>query len=448
MSPIESPILALFRAPMLEKLKVLAHIGLFGAGGMLLLPSPPKKTLQPAPDGQGPAHEEIDKVNAALEEMKKQLDELHKAGENAAAAAGENSADGRMLSERILSEGGQLDPGLAAQGTTPEADAGRMAAIQQQVDELAKNVQDKANKANDIADSLRNMGMGGMPGLGGGMPGLGGGPGMGMPAGLSPLGGSGLGAPAPVSASDGDAMKPAEVSKLGDDVLKPSPIQDSNAPGGAPAAGTAATAPPAGNTPPPPGTATTPNPETKPKPDAPSTSKEITLPGGQVVTARSAEGAQAVRNALEKPTGTGDMATAAYAGTGVDIPTDGADPGHKVDPADVKPGDIAVCDDHTAIVAGNGQLIGPDGQLQPLGVINDWQGFKGFFDPTASADAAGSTAAVPVAAAPQPPPTGTTPASDATVLATGPARTPAGAGTTHAPASPGFGLPATPHNER
>lgn len=445
MSPIESPILALFRAPLLEKLKALAHVGLFGAGGMLLLPSPPKKTLQPAPDGQGPAHQEIDKVNATLEEMKKQLDELHKAGESAAAAAGANSDDGRMLSERILSEGGQLDPGLTAQGTTPEADAGRMAAIQQQVDELAKNVQDKANKANDIADSLRNMGMGGMPGLGGGMPGLGGGPGMGMPAGLSPLGGSGLGAPSPVSAPGGDAMKPAEVSKLGDDVLKPSPIQDSNAPVAAPVAGTGATAPPAGNAPPP-GTAATPAPEAKPKAEAASTSKEITLPGGQVVTARSAEAAQAVRNALEKPTGTGDMATAAYAGTGVDIPTDGADPGHKVDPADVKPGDIAVCDDHTAIVAGNGQLIGPDGQLQPLGVINDWQGFKGFFDPTASADAAGSTAAVPVAAAPQPPPAAA--ASDATVLAAGPARPPTGAGTTHTPASPGFGLPATPQNER
>ncbi|EUA17326.1 hypothetical protein I552_0527 [Mycobacterium xenopi 3993] len=40
-------------------------------------------------------------------------------------------------------------------------------------------------------------------------------------------------------------------------------------------------------------------------------------------------------------------------------------PGRKIDPADLQPGDIAVFDDHTAIVAGNGQLIGPTANCSP-----------------------------------------------------------------------------------
>lgn len=48
-----------------------------------------------------------------------------------------------------------------------------------------------------------------------------------------------------------------------------------------------------------------------------------------------------------------------------------------VDPASARPGDIAVFADHTAIVAGNGQLIGPAGQQQhPTG-----PGFRGIFRP-------------------------------------------------------------------
>lgn len=397
-----------FPAALLEYL-VTGH-GPFGSGGRVSLPPPPRSMPVAGPHGEGPAQEEIDRINAALAEMQKQLDAAHTAGEHAAEAAGMNSDDGRLLSERILADADQLSAGLASQGATPEADAGRLAAVQQQVDELAKTVRDKADAAQGIADSLRNMGMGGLPGMG--MPGMGGGPGlgmpgMGMPAGLSPMGGPGLGAPAPVSPAGNDAVSAR------DDVLKSSPIQHPDDPVAAPVAGTGATVPAGKASPPPAPAAATPKP------------RDITLPGGQVVQARSPEGAQAVRNAIEKPTGTGDMATAAYAGTGVDIPADGADPGRKVDPTDVKPGDIAVCDDHTAIVAGNGQIIGPDGQLQPLGVVNDWQGFKGFFDPTAAADAE-STAAVPVAAPPPPTSTATDP-NNTTVLAS-PGRPPVTAG--------------------
>lgn len=47
-----------------------------------------------------------------------------------------------------------------------------------------------------------------------------------------------------------------------------------------------------------------------------------------------------------------------------------------VDPASARPGDIAVFTDHTAIVAGNGQLIGPAGKQDPTG-----PGFQGIFRP-------------------------------------------------------------------
>lgn len=47
-----------------------------------------------------------------------------------------------------------------------------------------------------------------------------------------------------------------------------------------------------------------------------------------------------------------------------------------VDPSTARPGDIAAFADHTAIVAGNGQLIGPAGQQHPTG-----PGFQGIFRP-------------------------------------------------------------------
>ncbi|MEN4476601.1 hypothetical protein [Mycolicibacterium cosmeticum] len=48
-----------------------------------------------------------------------------------------------------------------------------------------------------------------------------------------------------------------------------------------------------------------------------------------------------------------------------------------VDPASARPGDIAVFADHTAIVADNGQLIGPSGQEHPAG-----PGFQGIYRPS------------------------------------------------------------------
>ncbi|MBE5477733.1 hypothetical protein E3G68_005066 [Mycobacteroides abscessus] len=433
---------------------------LFGSGDQPKMPPPPQPPpATPPTNGEGPAQEQIDKINQMLADMQKKIEEMHKAGENAADETGNNSDAGRTTHDQILSGGGGLGPALAAQGGTPEADAGRLEALQQQLDELQQNVQDKAGNANGIADSLRNLGMG-MPGLG--MPSLGGGPGLGMPS----LGGGGLGAPAglgappPLSspARNKDDLKPADLSKPSD-VLKPAPVTDPAAPPPTVAtpAGTGAAPPPAGSAPgpaaaPPAGAA----PPAKPAPNTAGNtpaSKDVTLPSGQVVTARTPQGAAAVRQALNRTADSGDVAMAAYAGTGVELPTDGADLGKKVDPADVKPGDIVVFSDHTAIVAGNGQLIGPDGKLQPLGVINDMPGFKGFFDPTATADApaapaTGATPGAPVTA-PTAAPHGSDPSSPTPTSAVmaSPGTTKPTTGPIKPPSDPGFGLPAQPNHD-
>lgn len=432
---------------------------LFGSGDHPKLPPPPQPPpATPPPNGQGPTQEQIDKINKILADMQKQIEEMHKAGKTAADETADNSDAGRTAHDQILSGGADLGPGLAAQGDTPEADAGRLAALQQQLDELKQNVQEKAGNADGIADSLRNLGMG-MPGMG--MPALGGGPGLGMPS----LGGgglgapSGLGAPPPLSSPtrNKDDLKPADLTKP-NDALKPAPVTNAAPPpptvatpagtGAAPAPGPAAATPPSGAAPPP----------AKPAPDPAANtpaSKDVTLPSGQVVTARTPQGAAAVRQALTRTPDSGDVATAAYAGTGVELPTDGADLGKKVDPADVKPGDIVVFSDHTAIVAGNGQLIGPDGKLQPLGVINDMPGFKGFFDPTATADAPGhATGATPAPPGSPPVPGSTSPhgadptsSTPASAVMASPGTTKPTTGPIKPPSDPGFGLPAQPNHD-
>lgn len=417
---------------LVEEFKRFSHGGheLFGTGEQPNLPAPPPPP-GPAPQtgGRGPTQDEIDKLNDTINKMQQEIKELHDAATHASEQSGANSDDGRRTNDRILRNGSDLGGALAPQGSTPEAESGRLAAMQQQIDALTKNVQDKANNANGIADALRNMGM--SP-LGMGMPGMGM-PGMGMPAlgGLGGLGAPGmspLGGPA-VTAHPADELKPPKVTATDKDPLaapkvttpadQAPPAAPSTAPGTQPAS-----PPPAA--PAAPGAAAQPsnNPAPPPAPE----SKDITLPSGQVVTAPNPAAAKAVRTAINQPAGKGDVATTAYAGTGVDIPTDGADPGRKIDPSDLQPGDIAVFDDHTAIVAGNGQLVGPDGKLQPLGVINDMPGFNGFYRPTEPAD----TAAPPTG----PPPAAPSDHDRATTLASPPPTT-----TDNQAVSPGFGLP-------
>ena len=55
----------------------------------------------------------------------------------------------------------------------------------------------------------------------------------------------------------------------------------------------------------------------------------------------------------------GDVATTAYAGTGWPFPPTAPEPGRKIDPADLQPGDIAVFGDHTALVAGTASSSDP-----------------------------------------------------------------------------------------
>ncbi len=360
---------------------------LFGSGDEPNLPAPPQGPTPTTPSGQGAAIERIDDVNAALADIQQQLKDMHEAAAEAAGQTGLNSHQGRSLHDQILAEGSLLGSELAPQGGLPEADAGRLAAMQQQIDELTNNVADKATAANGIADTLRNLGSG-MPGMG-----MGGGPGLGLPSlggglpGLSsPLGGGpGLGAPTVNSPGDG-ALDPPELSTPDDHALDPPDL----APGpDAPAVASPVPITPAVPFPASPATSDSgvaAGEAAEKVPAASETAKDITLPGGHVVTAPNPAAATAVRNAVTNPAGSGDVATTAYADTDVDILTDGADPGRKVDPADVAPGDIAVFDDHTALVAGNGQLVGSDGKLQPLGIINDSPGFKGFFRPTEDED--------------------------------------------------------------
>lgn len=413
---------------------------LFGAGETPApLPPPPPPQPPPPAGGSGPTQTEIDQLTAQITALQQQIAAMQSAAAQAGSDSAANSDTGRTTQDGLLSDEIAKEA-LAPQGTTPDAQAAALAALQQQIDALTSNVQDKAGTADGIAEALRTLSTG-MPSMGM--------PSMGMPP-LGGLGGfGGLGAPpvSPVTATP----PPAVTARAVEDLTAPpvvstaneTPRVDNPVPVPAavipPAAGPAATPPRAAP-------AAAPAGPTKPTPPpaaaAPAAgSTQISLPSGQTVTAPNAAAASAVRAALNQPAGRGDVATTAYAGTGVDIPTDGAEPGRRIDPADLQPGDIAVFGDHTALVAGNGQLVGADGKLQPLGVINDANNFQGFYRPTETADA--PAAVIPpatVGASASPPPT-----PGSTVLATPAALVP---GALSKPAAAGPPSPTSPDNVR
>ena len=419
------------------------------------LPPPPMPPPAPPTGGTGPTQEEIDRLNQQIAQLQEQITQAHQGGVNATDQSGGNSNEGRQDNDGILNEGNTNGALLGPQQGTPEGQAAALQVLQRQIDALTQNVQEKANNAGGIADALRNFGTA-MPAMG--MPSMGM-PSMGMPSmGMPALGGLGGPQVAPVAATP----PPVVSAHPADDQQGPAAVRSTTTEPGAggndvkPAVTTTApltTAPPD----PPPAPITTPGPTTTttpppaaappatPAPPAAAGGTKITLPSGQVVTAPNEAAAAAVRTALTQPAGHGDVASTAYSGTGVSIPTDGAEPGRKIDPADLKPGDVAVFDDHTALVAGNGQLVGPDGKLQPLGVINDANNFHGFYRPTETADIpaavnphepAGVSATPPHTSTPTAPPPGATLASaPAPSLTAGhpPAATPAATG--HTPAS-------------
>lgn len=363
---------------------------LFGTGeNPPELPPPPLPLPPPDPGGSGPAHEQIGELTQQIQQLQEQIAAMQAAAAAASTQSGANSQDGRSVNDGLRSDEQAIADALAPQAGTPEGHAAALAAMQQQIDALNQNVADKATNAQGIADMLRNVGSA-MPGMG--MPGMGM-PGLGMPGGL-PLGG--IGGP-PVTPLTPGPM-PEVTAKPLEDSLAPPPVNSvaNRQPDAPPQVETLTPDPPLQVSPPLPAAAAAASPpssETGRTAERPATladttpgDRQITLPSGQMVTAPNAAAAEAVRAALKQPAGAGDVATTAYADTGVSIPTDGDEPGRKIDPADLQPGDIAVFDDHTALVAGNGQLVDSDGQLQPLGVINDSNNFHGFYRPTETVD--------------------------------------------------------------
>ncbi len=352
------------------------------------LPPPPALPSGPPAVGSGPTQDEIDRLNDMITQLQQQITEAHQGAAGTTNESGGNSEQGRQTHDSIIDDGNTTGPALLPQQGTPEGQAAILQAMQAQIDAITRNVEEKATKADGIADALRNLSTG-MPPMG--MPGLG------MPAGMPAFGGlGGLGVPqvAPLATTPTppvvahpteDPQGPPQVR-----TVTPEPVPHVNNTTDKPIT-TPSTPPPTlpgepRATPPIPAAPPIPPGPPPATPKSPVQGTKITLPSGQVVTAPNEAAAAAVRAALAQPAGHGDVASAAYSGTGVSIPTDGAEPGRKIDPADLQPGDIALFDDHTALVAGNGQLVNADGKLQPLGVINDANNFHGFFRPTETTD--------------------------------------------------------------
>lgn len=230
--------------------------------------------------------------------------------------------------------------------------------------------------------------------LGGGSP-LGGMNPLSALGGMNPLGGQGSplgggGALSPLSSAlkplsqlaeagkggkDGkDEKKPSITPLNGADPLgSPPPGTASPAAAATPAAGAAQpgqpgkpTAVPAGNT-------------TGAKPT-------VTLPDGKVIDAPGdPRAAAAAQNALDHASTGGDAAQKAYAGTGLDLPGDGKNLGAKVDPADMRPGDVLKWQDKTMIAVAPGLVADPHqpGVTHTLEeVLKDQKGFAGIFRPT------------------------------------------------------------------
>lgn len=166
-----------------------ASTKLFGTGEQPRpMPPPPPPALPPATGGSGPTQEEIDKLSEQIGQLQQQIAAMHTAADTTTGQSGANSQEGSRTNQGLLSDTAAADA-LAPQGSTPDAQAAALAAMQQQIDALTQNVQDKATNANGIADALRNLSTA-MPSMG--MPSMGM-PGGGLPLGLGGLGG--LGAP-------------------------------------------------------------------------------------------------------------------------------------------------------------------------------------------------------------------------------------------------------------
>lgn len=116
----------------------------------------------------------------------------------------------------------------------------------------------------------------------------------------------------------------------------------------------------------------------------PAPKTTVILPDGREIEAPNAQAAEAARNALADNDGSGDAAQKAYADTGVEIPSDGKNPGAKVDPSDLQAGDIAKWQDKTMVAVGPGLLAvpGQPGEVVTVAeALKDSTGFHGFYRP-------------------------------------------------------------------
>jgi cell wall-associated NlpC family hydrolase len=136
-------------------------------------------------------------------------------------------------------------------------------------------------------------------------------------------------------------------------------------------------------------------------PDAFGDGVAVRLPDGTTSMAPNAVAASAVRHALSQlgvpydwggtTPGVGldcsGLTQWAYSEAGLNLPrlAQDQDVGAPVDPATLRPGDLAVWDGHVAMIVGNGTMIeaGDPVKLSPVRTTNAGQGFQGFWRPTA-----------------------------------------------------------------
>ncbi len=305
---------------------------------------------------------------------------------------------------------GETSPVLPDVSAGPDLPADSERVKQQSLEDLIRQLGQQP--AAGSAPMANPLGMNPLGGLGGMNP-LGGLGGMNP---LSPLGGlAGLGdapsnAVTPLAAAaDGDQpVKPLAAIPADADPVQPissgtpiDPMQQATPPGPF-----AAEAPPAE---PPPAAAA----EQAGYP-ADADKPMVTLPDGKVIEADDPRAAQAAQAALDGAGPGGDAAQKAYSETGLDLPSDGKNPGAKIDPADMQPGDVLKWADKTMVAVAPGLVADP---VQPgvthtlQDVLRDPTGFQGVFRPTETHPTLSGHSSPPPLQDPAPPAPAATPPS-------------------------------------
>jgi hypothetical protein len=194
------------------------------------------------------------------------------------------------------------------------------------------------------------------------------------------------------------------------------------------------------------------------EPSAASGKPTVTLPDGKVIEAADPQAAKAAQAALDNAGPGGDAAQKAYSQAGLELPSDGKNPGAKVDPSDMQPGDILKWQDKTMVAVAPGLVADPTqpGVTRTLQeVLANPQGFQGMFrptdiDPTLSAPDSSPPRNAPPSPPPVPPPSPALPDSAPPPAAAPPSPAPgetiplAGTAAPAAPAAAGQSAPPSP----